>query len=719
MKGFVSTVLLIFTIKKCKEKSNYPFKMYSMKRKLPLFFTLVLLHTLCIKAQTPEVNCGSHESQESYFQTHPEALQEHLNFNEYTRQFAQNRNENDSQETEFVIPVVFHVYGTIQNGDTVDYNTIVNSLNQVNEEFQGLNADYNTVDANFLGIRSPMDITFKLARLDPNGACTTGVAFHPEASGHGNFNSPVVAADAWDNYKYMNVYITGDLYGDGVTNNSGVAWFPDTGMSDANIARVVYNGQYLTGNTSNEFASVLTHEFGHWLNLFHTHEGGCSNGDQVADTPGENIGGDCNETVDCGNNINYENYMGYNGAAGCYKMFTIGQVDRMLAALNHPARITLWQDSNLDATGVNEDGGIPFIDTTEMFETIPNDGSFESTINLGLENATFALSGALTEGTHYNVTLPEGLSVSIDVQNDTQAVITLSGQATNHGADDSTIATIELLGASITGGLSSVSCSTLQWNLTFNDPYEIIYVDNNDLTVSASNVWEPFTDQNIPSLGGGTNYGGLFYNTSHPSGQAALQFETYTEGMVCNGNTLNISMLPDNTLISVNSNFVDGQNFPNLHDIRSVDYTEWDGQTNYAGFRFAVNGNDHYGWFRFQVAADGQSYTLLDYAYNTEPFGDIFTGQQALSTSDVQDVNLGIQLYPNPVKNNFTIYTGELQGENITVDIYNLLGQRVYQNAYSQVEETITITEKITVKGYYFVKVTSDNASTTIRIIKD
>ena len=178
-------------------------------------------------------------------------------------------------------------------------------------------------------------------------------------------------------------------------------------------------------------------------------------------------------------------------------------------------------------------------------------------------------------------------------------------------------------------------------------------------------------------------------------------------------------MLPENTLISVNSNFVDGQNFPTLHDIRSVDYTEWDGQTHFAGLTFSVNGNDHFGWFRFQVAADGQSYTLLDYAYNTEPFGDIFTGQQALSTSDIQDVDLGVQLYPNPVKESFTIYTGELQGENITVEIYNLLGQRVYQNAYPQVEETITITEKVTTSGYYFVRVTGDNASTTVRIIRE
>ena len=50
-----------------------------------------------------------------------------------------------------------------------------------------------------------------------------------------------MALYAWDNHKYMNVYIMNDLYGDGVTNNSGVSWYPDIEMTDENLARVVYN----------------------------------------------------------------------------------------------------------------------------------------------------------------------------------------------------------------------------------------------------------------------------------------------------------------------------------------------------------------------------------------------------------------------------------------------------------------------------------------------
>ncbi len=44
--------------------------------------------------------------------------------------------------------------------------------------------------------------------------------------------------------------------------------------------------------------------------------------------------------------------MGYNGAYGCYKMFTKGQVQRMYKALHHSSRKKLWQKENLVVTGL-------------------------------------------------------------------------------------------------------------------------------------------------------------------------------------------------------------------------------------------------------------------------------------------------------------------------------------------------------------------------------
>jgi len=210
------------------------------------------------------------------------------------------------------------------------------------------------------------DVYFMLAQLDPNGNPTNGIVNHPVTAGYGNTNmNTEIAADAWDNYSYMNVYVMNDIYDDGVLNNSGISWYPNTFMSDNSTARVVYNGRYLGVNCDfePEFASVLTHEFGHWLDLRHTFQGGCSMpNDLVNDTPACDYFADqytchtsntVNSPLNCFSElINVENYMDYSPSDGCAKMFTLGQNDRMYAGLLHPSRVTLHQDANLLATGL-------------------------------------------------------------------------------------------------------------------------------------------------------------------------------------------------------------------------------------------------------------------------------------------------------------------------------------------------------------------------------
>lgn len=270
----------------------------------------------------------------------------------------------------FVIPVVFHVYGQTQSGYPVNLDIIQGALDLLNADMHGLNTDFDLVHQEFLDIRETMpEVEFILAQLDPEGNPTNGIVQHPVASGYGNGDGydDLIAADAWDNYKYMNIYVQNDLYNNGVTNNSGVAWYPATWMSDNNLARIVYNGAYLGENCDwePEFASTMTHEVGHWLNLIHTFQDGCQMpNDEVTDTPPCDYwqdGYDChpnnlsNYPLNCNDIlINAENYMDYAGAYGCYRMFTEGQVERMYTALNHPTRYPLWQYSNLIATGLDE-----------------------------------------------------------------------------------------------------------------------------------------------------------------------------------------------------------------------------------------------------------------------------------------------------------------------------------------------------------------------------
>jgi len=278
----------------------------------------------------------------------------------------------------------------------VSLSVIQNALkNWVNKDFTGKNSDWGTIHSKFLSIRDTLDIGFALAKLDPDGKATTGVEFFSAKSGFGNDSGydSQIKADAWDNYSYFNIYVMNDLLADGNTGRSGVCWYPDTDMSDNNLARCVYNGAYLGSNTTQEFASALTHEFGHFLNLIHPFENGCGvENDYVNDTPTCNSQQGChssstaNSPLNCKSQlINSENYMDYSGAYGCYKMFTQGQVTRMKAALEMPSRVTLWQDENLIKTGLLTPTGVPVTTVASISMGVypnPSEGQF----NLYIEN---------------------------------------------------------------------------------------------------------------------------------------------------------------------------------------------------------------------------------------------------------------------------------------------------------------------------------------------
>lgn len=85
-----------------------------------------------------------------------------------------------------------------------------------------------------------------------------------------------------------------------------------------------------------------------------------------------------------------------------------------------------------------------------------------------------------------------------------------------------------------------------------------------------------------------------------------------------------------------------------------------------------------------------------------------------LSTEDFLFNDKLFTYYPNPVSNNLTIQA-QKNIQNVTV--YNMLGQEVLNNIPNTVESTVDMSNLKT--GAYFVKVTIDNKTETIRVIRD
>jgi PKD repeat protein len=112
--------------------------------------------------------------------------------------------------------------------------------------------------------------------------------------------------------------------------------------------------------TGNEIRSrTLTHEVGHWLNLYHTWgptnnaglASNCGEDDDVLDTPNTIGVTSCKLSENtCGVKANVENYMDY---SYCSKMFTAGQRDRMRASLLTLQRSNIWTPQNQVLTGID------------------------------------------------------------------------------------------------------------------------------------------------------------------------------------------------------------------------------------------------------------------------------------------------------------------------------------------------------------------------------
>lgn len=452
-----------------------------------LFFLLLstALITHAAEEEVP-ISCGTEAAMDAYYKYSPSAaLEEQAGLGNTDSSSNNTPAQSGPGTPTYRIPVVFHVYGNTFNGRAVTYEIIRDGLRMVNEDFQGLTADWNTIVPPFDNVKQALDIEFMLAKNDPEGNPTTGIVWHPVKWGYGNWgHNSQVAADAWDNTRYMNVYIQNDLYGNGVTNNSGVAWYPSSSMTNANTARVVYNGAYIGNNTSVNFRSVLTHEFGHWLNLPHTFEAGCSasneplcssTGDFSCDTPQvDNSSIDRAGELNClGQETNWQNFMAYSSQ---YANFTKDQVTRMKAALNHAARYSLWQADNLNNTGVF----IPQAPALTLSSTLEEDKLTDNGTIIGnvrirsIEGASFsASSGNWIEGYHYTITgLPRGLTATITAQNDKYAILTLSGQAgkshkhgyffhhhrckKKHNTADSFDFTLSVLDSGLVGGTASL-----------------------------------------------------------------------------------------------------------------------------------------------------------------------------------------------------------------------------------------------------------------------
>lgn len=332
-------------------------------RKLLLFATFIFF-TLTISAQNSSF-CGTDEMHQQLFTERPDLNPGIIRANDRLTQFTKEFEKSDQPKGEgpYIIPVVFHI---IHNGgpENINDSQILDAIKQVNLQFRKLNADTSDIVTEFKQLAADCNIEIRLAQLDPDGNCTSGIT---------RTVSPltligdhqVKSLIHWPPDKYLNVYVCNQAAG-----LAGHALLPSAADTIPEWDGIVMQHSYVgTIGTSDYFRrTVLTHEIGHYLNLQHiwggnnvpdyyylpvAQAGNCAFDDEVDDTPLTIGWQNCNlNGQSCGTLDNVQNYMDY---AYCALMFTHGQRTRMHACLNSPVanRNNLWSAQNLMATGTN------------------------------------------------------------------------------------------------------------------------------------------------------------------------------------------------------------------------------------------------------------------------------------------------------------------------------------------------------------------------------
>jgi PKD repeat protein len=350
-----------------------------MLKKALLLLSAVSCFALNVKAQT---KCGTDEVNNKLKEKYPQIQ---LNEEKLEQEIAQRLQKGNftlslGKSTEygidtFTIPIVLHIVHDYGNENLSD-NAIFDAVRDWNNTYNKRYADTNQVIAPFKKYIGKGRIQLKLATKDPYGNPTKGIT-RRQSQLTGNAGD-FAKYDGWPNDAYLNLWIIRSFAQEHASAGA-YAYKPAAGQ-----AIPWYDGVICLAQQFND-DRTMEHEIGHCLNLDHVWGGtnqpnvacGDDNVDDTPPTKGHNAGG-CSPTnlydttcsrgylkvypssivgidslVDYPDTNNSQNIMDY---TFCAKMFTIGQVERMHAALqsNTAGRSNLWSLANLSATGALE-----------------------------------------------------------------------------------------------------------------------------------------------------------------------------------------------------------------------------------------------------------------------------------------------------------------------------------------------------------------------------
>lgn len=666
----------------------------------------IILCFLSIQSFSQQLNyCGQYEMEQKYLQQNPEIKHWREALERFTTDFTANyfsrfnQNQIQSDTILFVIPVVFHImhnYGS----ENISKAQILDAIRIINEDFQKLNADTAQVIPLFQPIIGDVQVEFRLAQLDPQGNCTDGITRYQTHLTNGG-DDALKAIVQWPPDKYLNIWVENSC-----SFAAAYAMLPGGPSAvDGIVTADEYVGSIGTSATSLVNIHLLSHEIGHYLNLWHTWgptntpglATNCNVDDQVFDTPNTIGSSGCNlnqSTCDSTVVDNVQNIMDY---SSCPNMFTQGQVARMQAALNSNVsdRNNLWSAANRLLTGTYD--GFPVTVCTPVadfsdkivrvcegesitFSNLSFGGDF-TTITWQFTGGNISSSNDTNPTVQYNI--PGIYHVSLTVANNT-------GSSTL--VRDSLIevsAAVGITTAPISQDFETLIFPSSYWNFENNggthwetttlasvSGTKSIYLQDDSSNISSEDIFftESFNFNNITA--------------------PAFNFKIAFANRGTSNDNLKIFMSTDCCQTWVMKYSKSG-NFLETASDTSLNFIPSSNQWRHEAMNINAAAGQNNVRFKFQFVSDGGNNIFID---------DInINGVTGLEQLNAGAINLSIS--PNPA-NQQTVLSFELRSAaKVSYSLIDLTGRTVYENSLGKLTngKHVLKIEKQFSSGVYFL----------------
>ena len=274
MKNTFNFLIRVYCPKR--QGRSIPFRFLIKGHIFPLF---VFLLSLVLTEQTfgQAGFCGFDQALQKSLEDNP-GLKKTMEENEkrlqaFVKKYTKNPNnlqKSGGTGTVYTIPVVFHV---IHLGEPEGTNSNIDST-LLDQTLQFLNEDFRDT------VHNDTEIEFCLAQRDPDGNPSTGIN-RVNGYGVGGYESrgidysggnefEIKGLSRWPNTDYINIWIVWDIEA-GNNNIIGYATFPGGSFGrDGIVLRADRVGDP-------DYSGVISHEAGHFFNLYHTFEGDSTN----------------------------------------------------------------------------------------------------------------------------------------------------------------------------------------------------------------------------------------------------------------------------------------------------------------------------------------------------------------------------------------------------------------------------------------------------------